>query len=215
MLKKMNKSVRTFLILMIILSFINILNIKINGETVKLSGVSVMLGVIAFFITRKTSKTKAENLDIKRIFKDFNNIKAIFVALLSLMSVILCTVIANKFLPEFNEHLNNRISFLNTSEILKTIFTLAIATLGEEIAWRAFFQKQISKIIHFIPSIILTSILFAIGHYSYGSFIIIVYDLLFVFLDSLIFGFVFQETNNAWCSWIPHFLADVFALFII
>lgn len=215
MLKKMDKSVRIFLILMIILSFINILNIKINGETVKLSGVSVIVGVIAFFITRKTNKTKVESLDIKNIFKDFNNIKAIIFTLLSFVSVILCIVMANKFLPEFNEHLNNRISFLNTSEMLKTIFNVAIATLGEEIAWRAFFQKQTSKIINFIPSIILTSILFAIGHYSSGGFLIVVYDLLFVFLDSLIFGFVFHETNNAWCSWIPHFLADVFVLFII
>ena len=98
---------------------------------------------------------------------------------------------------------------------MRTILTMAVLTLGEEIAWRGFFQKQTAKKIHYMLSIIITSILFALGHYSEGSFIIVAYDLLFVFIDSSLFGLVFKETDNAWCSWIPHFLADVLAIFLI
>ena len=92
---------------------------------------------------------------------------------------------------------------------------MAILTLGEEIAWRAFFQKQTTKMIRFIPSIVLTSLLFALGHYSAGSFIVVAYDLSFVFIDSILFGLVFKETDNAWCSWIPHFLADILGVLLL
>jgi membrane protease YdiL (CAAX protease family) len=215
-MNKENKSVVIFLIVIAILSLTNLLNIKIDGEVLKLSGISVIVGIVAFFVTRKANKTKDEGLNIKTIFKDFkDHPKSIIYAFLPFISVILCTIIANKFIPEFNDHLKDRINFATSTDLMRTILTMAVLTLGEEIAWRGFFQKQTSKKIHYILSIIVTSLLFALGHYSAGSFIIVAYDLLFVFIDSSLFGLVFKETDNAWCSWIPHFLADVLALFLI
>lgn len=215
-MKKTNKSVIIFLIVMIILSFVNLLNIKIDGEVLKLSGLSVIVGVIAYFVTRKTNKNKNEGLNIKTIFKDFkDHPKAIIFALLPFATCILSTVIANKFLPEFNEHVKNRASFAISEDLMKTILMMAVLTLGEEIAWRGFFQKQTTKIIKFIPSLILTSLLFALGHFSAGSFMVVAYDLLFVFIDSSLFGLVFKETDNTWCSWIPHLLADILGVLLI
>ena len=215
-MKKNNKLVLVFLIVMVLLSFTNLLNIKIDGEVLKLSGISVIVGVIAYFVTRKTNKTKYEGFNIKTIFKDFkNNPRALLFAILPFVTCILSTVIANKFIPEFNEHVNNRASFAISDNLMKTILTMAVLTLGEEIAWRGFFQKQTTKIIKFIPSIILTSLLFALGHFSAGSFAIVAYDLLFVFIDSSLFGLIFKETDNAWCSWIPHFLADILGVLLL
>ena len=215
-MKKTNKTVIVFLIVMFLLSFTNLLNIKIDGEVLKLSGISVIVGIIAYFVTRKTNKNKDEGLNIKTVFKDFkDHPKAIIYAILPFVTCILSTVIANKFLPEFNEHVNNRASFAISEDLMKTILMMAVLTLGEEIAWRGFFQKQTTKIIKFIPSIILTSLLFAIGHYSAGTFAVVAYDLLFVFIDSSIFGLIFKETDNAWCSWIPHFLADILGVLLI
>ena len=99
--------------------------------------------------------------------------------------------------------------------MIQTILILAVSTLGEEIAWRAFFQNKATKYIKFIPALIISSILFAFGHYSAGSTIVVVYDLLFVFIDSSLFGLVFKETDNAWCSWIPHFLADILGVILL
>ena len=215
-MKKSSKSVIVFLIVMILLSFTNLLNIKIDGEILNLSGLSVIVGVVAYFVTRKTNKTKYEGFNIKTVFKDFkNHPKAIVFAILPFITCILSTVIANKFLPEFNEHVNNRASFAISGDLIKTILIMAVLTLGEEIAWRGFFQKQTTKIIKFIPSIILTSLLFALGHFSAGSFAIVAYDLLFVFIDSSLFGLIFKETDNAWCSWIPHFLADILGVLLL
>ena len=67
-MKKTNKTVIVFLIVMFLLSFTNLLNIKIDGEVLKLSGISVIVGVIAYFVTRKTNKTKYEGFNIKTIF---------------------------------------------------------------------------------------------------------------------------------------------------
>ena len=215
-MKKNNKTVIVFLIVMFLLSFINLLNIKIGGEVLKLSGISVIIGIIAYFVTRNTNKNKNEGLNIKTIFKDFkNHPKAIIYSILPFVTCILSTVIANRFLPEFNEHVNNRASFAISEDLTKTILMMAVLTLGEEIAWRGFFQKQTTKIIKFIPSIILTSLLFALGHYSAGTFAVVAYDLLFVFIDSSLFGLIFKETDNAWCSWIPHFLADILGVLLI
>lgn len=215
-MKKNNKLVLVFLIVMVLLSFTNLLNIKIDGEVLKLSGISVIVGVIAYFVTRKTNKTKYEGFNIKTIFKDFkNNPRALLFAILPFVTCILSTVIANKFIPEFNEHVNNRASFAISDNLMKTILTMAVLTLGEEIAWRGFFQKQTTKIIKFVPSIILTSFLFALGHFSTGSFVVVAYDLLFVFIDSTIFSLIFKETDNVWCSWIPHFLADILGVLLI
>ena len=215
-MKKISKSVIIFLIVMILLSFTNLLNIKVDGEVLKLSGISVIVGVVAYFVTRKTNKTKYEGFNIKTIFKDFKeHPKAIVFAILPFITCILSTVIANKFLPEFNEHVNNRASFAISGDLIKTILIMAVLTLGEEIAWRGFFQKQTTKIIKFIPSIILTSLLFSLGHFSAGSFAVVAYDLLFVFIDSSLFGLIFKETDNAWCSWIPHFLADILGVLLI
>ena len=215
-MKKSSKSVIVFLIVMILLSFTNLLNIKIDGEILNLSGLSVIVGVVAYFVTRKTNKTKYEGFNIKTIFKDFKeHPKAIVFAILPFITCILSTVIANKFLPEFNEHVNNRASFAISGDLIKTILIMAVLTLGEEIAWRGFFQKQTTKIIKFVPSTILTSLLFALGHFSTGSFVVVAYDLLFVFIDSTIFSLIFKETDNAWCSWIPHFLADILGVLLI
>ncbi len=215
-MKKTNKTVIVFLIVMFLLSFTNLLNIKIDGEVLKLSGISVIVVVVAYFVTRKTNKNKDEGLNIKTIFKDFkDHPKAIIYAILPFVTCILSTVIANKFLPEFNEHVNNRASFAISEDLMKTILMIAVLTLGEEIAWRGFFQKQIAKKMHYILSIIITSLLFAIGHYSAGTFAVVAYDLLFVFIDSSIFGLIFKETDNAWCSWIPHFLADILGILLI
>ena len=215
-MKKLSKTIVIFLVAMILLSFANLLNIKIDGEVLKLSGLSVIVGVLAYFLTRKNNKTKYEGFNIKTIFKDFkNHPRAIVFAVLPFVTCILSTIIAKNFLPEAIEHVNNRASFAVSDNLVITILIMAVLTLGEEIAWRGFFQKQTTKIIKFVPSIILTSVLFALGHFSTGSFVVVVYDLLFVFIDSSLFGLVFKETDNAWCSWVPHFLADILGILLL
>lgn len=212
---KNKKIVIILLTVMTILSFGNILNIKINGEVLKLSGISVIIGIIAYFTTRKTNEVITSGLDIKKCFSSFKDVKVILLSITPALLNILSLIIAKNFLPEYIEHLSNRTSFIDSSEIIKTILMLAVAALGEEIAWRAFFQKQTTKIIKFIPSLIITSILFSLGHFNLSDPLIVIYDLVFIFINSIFYGLVFKKTDNAWCSWISHFIANLIGIFMI
>lgn len=214
-MKKINKSVLILLIVMTILSFANILNIKINGEVLKLAGISVIVGVIAYFTTRKTNEFITSGLDIKKCFSSFKDVKVILLTITPALLDILCFIIAKNCLPEYIEHLSSRTSFIDSSETIKTILMLAVAALGEEIAWRAFFQKQTTKIVKFIPSLIITSILFSLGHFNFDNPLIVIYDLAFILINSIFYGLVFKKTDNAWCSWISHFIANVIGIFMI
>ena len=214
-MKKLNKSVIVLLIVMTILSFTNFLNIKVDGEVLKLAGISVIVGIIAYFTTRKTNEVITAGLDIKKCYSSFKNVKVILLSITPILLNILCFVIAKRFLPEYIEHLGNRTNFIDSKEIIKTILTLAIAALGEEISWRAFFQKQTTKIIKFIPSLIITSVLFSLGHFNFNNPLIVIYDLIFVFMNSIFYGLVFKKTDNAWCSWISHFISNVIGIFMM
>lgn len=92
---------------------------------------------------------------------------------------------------------------------------LGLSALGEEIAWRAFFQSHVSKQLLPQVTIIGTSIIFALGHAIAGSFGVVVYDLIFIFMNSCIYGWIFYKTNSVWVSILAHLLANVFAIVIL
>ena len=99
------------------------------------------------------------------------------------------------------------------SEVL--IIQLLVFAVSEEIAWRAFFQKQLKTFLPVVPTILITSALFSLGHLTSGSLIIVSYDLLFVFVNSLFYGIIFRKTNNVWVSAASHFTANLFAVIIL
>ncbi len=215
---KMHKSVIILIIIMTVLSFTNLLNLQINGEQLKLSGISVIVGIIAYFTTRKTNEDKNEGFNIKTFIGKLKDKTVILLILLTLMMNVICFVIAKLWLPDYIEHITARAGdFLDFKNLSVMVIELVVMALGEEIAWRAFFQKQTAKIMPFIPSLILASVLFALGHFNFGTPIIVFYDLLFVFIDALIYGLIFKKTDNAWCSFMAHFLANLLssALFSI
>ncbi|MFP5304059.1 CPBP family intramembrane glutamic endopeptidase, partial [Cobetia sp. SIMBA_158] len=72
------------------------------------------------------------------------------------------------------------------------IVQLALYAYGEEVAWRGFFQRNLLKVLPVGPTIIITSILFSIGHFAFGSFAIVSYDLFFIFINSIFYGIVKQ-----------------------
>ncbi len=196
-------------VIMAVLSFTNLLHLQLNGEPLKLAGLSVIVGIIAYFTTRTTNENKNDGLNIKAVAGSLKDKKIILLIFLSSIMNVVCFTAAKFCLPEHIEHLQARAGFLDSSQLPKLLLELGVLALGEEIAWRAFFQKQTSKKMPFIPSLILTSALFSIGHFNFGTPLIVLYDLLFIFIDSMIYGLIFRKTDNAWCSFIAHFLANL------
>lgn len=214
-MKKTNKVVLISLILMTALSFTNLIKIEMDGKLVKPAGIMVIVGIVAFFVTRSVNDSKNEGLDIKSFLPKLKNPIVIILALMPTVMAFLSTFLEKKYMPEVLKHIKNRTGIIDKSQIIVTILSLAVLALGEEIALRAFFQKQSTKLIGFIPALIITSVVFAMGHFSFDEPMIVVIDLVEIFIDSIFYGLVFKKTDNAFCSWVSHFLANAIAVFLL
>lgn len=214
--QKISKAAAIFLIVMTVLSFTNLIRIEIDGNLLKLAGLTVIIGVVAFFVTRGTNNSKYEGLNIKTALSQMKSKKVIILALIPAVIDVTQIFIEKAFFPEILEHMVARIPFeIDPAKVVPIILELLLVPLGEEIAIRAFYQKQMDKLTGFVPAIIIASFIFAIGHFSYGNPAIVAVDLAGVFIDSIFFGLIFKETGNAWCSWISHSLADIVAVVVM
>lgn len=213
---KISKAAALFLIVMTVLSFANFIRIEIDGSLLKLAGLIVIIGVVAFFVTRGTNDSKDEGLDIKTVLSKMKSKKVIILALIPIVIGVMQIVIEKAFFPEILEHTVARIPFeIDPAKVIPIILQLLLLPLGEEIALRAFYQKQMNKLTGFAPALIIASFIFAIGHFSYGNPAIVAVDLAGVFINSIFYGLVFKETDNAWCSWVSHSLADIVAVVVM
>lgn len=213
---KISKAAAIFLIVMTVLSFANLIRIEIEGSLLKLAGLTVIIGVVAFFVTRGTNDSKYEGLDIKTALSQMKSKKVIILALIPIVIDVTQIFIEKAFFPEILEHTVARIPFeIDPAKVVPIILQLLLVPLGEEIALRAFYQKQMNKLTGSVPALVIASFIFAMGHFSYGNPAIVAVDLAGVFIDSIFYGLVFKETDNAWCSWISHSLADIVAVIVM
>lgn len=197
--------------IMVVVSFSNLFGLNI-------AGISVLIGVIFFFINKASEKQpfQGSGLDIKEIGTNFKDRKIwIWVALPLIMDVV-SIAISKLFLPEYIEHVLARTEiFLSFDKVILLVFQLVILALGEEIAWRAFFQKQLTKALPLVPVLLISSVLFAFGHLAKGNNIIVIYDIFFVFINSILYGIIFYKTDNAWISAISHFSANLLSIVVL
>lgn len=126
-----------------------------------------------------------------------------------------CVVLSMLFLPEYIEYESVRAGAFVPIEIsISSILLFFVFALGEEIAWRAFFQNKSSKILPFIPALLLTSLLFTLGHYKQGNTIVVLFGLIFTFTNSILYGVIFYKTKNAWIIAFSHFVANIFEVIL-
>jgi uncharacterized protein len=199
------------MILMSLVSFSNLFGFKI-------AGVAVVVGVIFFFINKALEKqpTKESGLDFKGIGMNLSNKKIWYWLAMPLIMDAVSIGISKLFLPEYIDHVLDRTdTFISFDHVLLMVFQLIVLALGEEIAWRAFFQKQLCKIMPITPVLLLSSAFFALGHLTDGNVMIVTFDVFFVFINSILYGIIFYKTNNAWISTISHFSANLFSVIVL
>jgi len=119
------------------------------------------------------------------------------------------------FLPEVFTHLTSRVPMDISSLNASLFISIGIATFLEELLFRALFQNRLSAFVSPAIAIGLASLVFTLGHYSPGPALVVFVDLLSVFVDSLIYGIIFQRSSNVFVSWIPHYLADIFSIVVL
>jgi len=180
------------------------------------AGLTILFSILYLFIENKRSKGKMEDIGFiqKNILSDIK--KYWWLILIPIISGIVAIILSKYILPEFYLHVLERIKpMLSLDKMLLLIPQLLILALGEEIAFRAFFQTKLCNITNPIWAIILTSLFFAIGHFSDGSMSVIIYDLIFIFIDSIVYGIIYQKTKNVYTCTISHFLANLVGISIL
>lgn len=205
----MSKEKRLNLFVIISLIAISIISVLGLFHIENLASIGLIIGLVMYFVTG----SQKESFKLKDIPKAFCDIKTIILVILPTLSAFLSSFLAKYIMPGFSDHILSRTSFV-PSEVLALIPTLLIAALGEEIAMRGFMQNQLTKYIKFMPALITTSVLFAMCHIAKGELHIVLYDLAFIFIDSILYGLIFKKTNNVCVSTIAHFIANLLSVLI-
>ena len=208
----MNKKKLSFtaMLLMVVFSFSGFL-VLFGDNNVNLASITLLVGIVFYFVTREPEEK--EVMSLKAVPKALKDWKTDLLILIPAVMDIICYAFAKMFLPEFLEHLSGRTDFLSSGQIVFLIAELVIAALGEEIAWRGFFLNRLSGYLPFPPALLITATLFSLCHFSTGSFIVVLYDLLFIIVNAVFYGLVYKRSNNIVVSTISHFIANLVGIF--
>lgn len=133
------------------------------------------------------------------------------ILLVGVISPLLTFYIGKYCIPGYIDHLKLRLP-MDVEIIIPAIITVTIGTFLEEIIFRGFIQGRLEWFITPFKAIIISSILFAVMHYSQGSISIIALDMSGIFVDGILFGIIFTRTKNIFASWIGHYLSDLIGI---
>lgn len=201
----------TGLAFMFIISFSNLFGFNIAGMT-------VFVGILFFFCDKIIEKEpfSLSCIDPKYVGEILSDKSLWTWIFLPIIMNIVAIFTAEFFLPEYIDHILGRTSiFISFDKIIFLLLQIFILALLEEIAWRGFFQKQLYKKLTLNHVLIISSFLFSICHFTSGNMIVISYDLTFIFINSIIYGYLFFKTRNVWVSTLSHFMANLFSVFIL
>lgn len=165
-----------------------------------LSGLTVLIGILFFFVLEYLEKKShiESSLRFKSFFDDLKKQGVILLVLLPVGSATATLLIGNMlFKGAFTSHVLGRTNgMLSFDKIPLLMVQIAIAALGEEIAWRGFFLGKSMRILPFWFCAILSSLLFAIAHISSGSIGLVSYDIFMIFVDSIIYAMIYKKSGN-------------------
>jgi membrane protease YdiL (CAAX protease family) len=171
-----------------------------------------LLAVVYFFVERwlrhrSWSSAGFNFRGVPRALAD-NVLLIVTVAIL----IQLVVVVAGKiWFPAYLDHVVARLPF-ETGQWVAAVPLILIATLLEEITYRAFFQEHLSWFIPTPWAIGVVSIAFGLAHWAPGDPAIIALDLLLVILDATFYGLIFARSKNVVVAWVAHAAADLLAL---
>jgi uncharacterized protein len=140
----------------------------------------------------------------------------LFILLVVFVTPLITVIVGKLFLPEYFSHVLDRVTpYVKMDSMDKLLTQLLILAFGEEIVFRVFLQGRLSWFINPRLAIFLSSIVFAVVHFTPDIMVVVIMDLLSVFVDSLLFGFIFERSKNVFASTIAHFLGNSFGILLL
>jgi len=200
-------------------TFKNIFPVAVTSvlAIIKPAGLAIIFAIPYLLIERIINKKSHEDIGFK-IKNTWNDVKSYWWLILApVIMGILTIFLAKTILPEFYTHVLERIRpMISFNKALAIIpLQLLVLAFGEEITFRAFLQTKFCNIVSPVWAIIFTSVIFALAHFSMGSPLVIIYDLIFIFIDSILYGLLYQKTQNIYVCTISHFLANLAGIYVL
>ena len=188
-------------------------------SSLHLDGCALVVGLVFFFVVEAVSVTPRakSGLRFKTVPEDLEKPGVLLVVLLPVVSAIISYFLGKLLLGDrIVEHVLARISpMLSFGKIPLLIGQLIIGALIEEIAFRGFFVGKGKKLFPYWLCVLVSSAVFAAGHYYPGDAAVVAFDLLFVFIDSVIFSVIYRKTGNCVISATAHLLANTVGLILL
>jgi membrane protease YdiL (CAAX protease family) len=206
--KKINTTLIEYLIVATILIVTSFTPYKVVG----------ILVVIAYLMieSRLRGRRKEEAGFNLRVLPQALRENGLFILLVVFVTPLITVTAGKLFLPEYFSHVLERVTpYVNMDSMDKVFAQLLILAFGEEIVFRVFLQGRLSWFISPRLAILLSSIVFAAVHFTAGVVVVVIMDLLSVFVDSLLFGTIFERSNNVFASTIAHFLGNSFGILML
>jgi membrane protease YdiL (CAAX protease family) len=182
-----------------------------------LSGLAALLALvfpIVYLFAEKWARHRPwKDLGIKRhgFYADFRANWRLFLLVVFVLQVI--PVALFFALPEGLSHVLGRIPAVNTLTV--AIALIIVLALREELVFRSLFQERFSWFIGNVPAIVFVSLIFALSHLTTGALLVLAVDLLFVFLDGVVYGLIFARSHNVLLAWLAHLSADIVGLALL
>ena len=183
------------------------------------AGYSLFVGLGCFFLVEWMDKTPSEEsgLRFSTFLTDLKKCSPLLWLVLPVVSSV-GSIIVGKLLFQnmYVDHVMGRTgTILDYSNLLVLIPEMIIAALGEEIAFRGFFTGRGMKMIGFWPAALISSVVFALAHLSTGNNAVVIFDLVTIFIDAIIYANVYRKSGNCLISTVSHLIINAAGLIIV
>ncbi|HYA33330.1 MAG TPA: type II CAAX endopeptidase family protein [Candidatus Bathyarchaeia archaeon] len=201
-------------VLVLLITFVPLLLVPLIPALLGFATLLALIFPIAYlFIEKWTRRRPWKELGIKRrgFSADFwSNWRLVILVVVVLQVIPVALFLA---LPDGIGHILARIPAVNT--IAVAIVLIIVLALREELVFRSLFQARFTWYIGNVPAIVFVSLIFALSHLTEGSLLVVAVDLLFVFLDGVVYGLIFARSNNVLLAWAAHVSADLVGLALL
>ncbi|MBR4462677.1 MAG: CPBP family intramembrane metalloprotease [Erysipelotrichaceae bacterium] len=183
--------------------------------THQLAEYSLVIGIAFFFIVEWISKTPKEEsgLRFNTFFADLKKCGPFLWLILLAISIVDIVLGTALFGRQYVDHVLGRTdSILDFENFLVLTVQLIIGALGEEIAFRGFFTGKGMKLFGFWPVSLASSAVFALAHLASGNTAVVIFDLVGIFIDAILYSMMMRKTNNCLVSTVGHFLMNMIGM---
>jgi membrane protease YdiL (CAAX protease family) len=117
--------------------------------------------------------------------------------------------------PALLSHIRERVPFLTLPSLVTLVATIILIAFIEELIYRGLFQQRLAWYLSGPLAILIASLVFSLQHITPGGAAVVATDLAGVFLDGLVYGWIFSRCRNILVSWSAHVVADLVGVAIL